>query len=105
MKNVRSGKHNLLGVMAVVFAVGLMVVGAAGQVPDVEAQVKTVPKVAYPAEAKATGLEGVVTAFVDVDEAGKVTQVEKVTGPDWVCPAVTRADVAARSEERRGGEE
>jgi len=66
--------------------------------PDGEAVVKAVPKVAYPREAKETGLEGVVTVGVEVDEKGKVTSVGEAAGPDWVCPNVSRPDVVAMRE-------
>jgi hypothetical protein len=68
------------------------------QVVDVEAVVRSVRAVKYPAEARETGLEGVVTVPVDVDEKGKVTRVGEAAGPDWACPNVTRADVVAMSE-------
>jgi hypothetical protein len=64
------------------------------QVPDVEAQIINLPVVIYPAEAKATGLSGVVSVAVEVDETGKVT-VGETAGPDQVCPSYSRADVMA----------
>ena len=88
-------KKILLSLILSSSAVGLAAIDVCSQVPDVEAVVKSVPKVSYPKEAKETGLEGVVTVSVDVDAAGKVTQVRSAAGPDWVCPDVTRPDVVA----------
>jgi outer membrane biosynthesis protein TonB len=85
---------SILAVMAII----LPAMGASGQLPDVEAVVKSVPKVAYPKEARETGLEGVVTVGVQVDAAGRVTSVGEAAGPDWVCPSVTRSDVVAMRE-------
>ena len=49
----------------------------------------------YPTEALKTGLGGVVTVHVNVDEFGKVTKTNNVSGPDFVCPDVLRADVVS----------
>lgn len=68
---------------------------ALAQAPDIEAKIKSVPQVTYPAEASKTGLEGKVTVVVDIDETGKVTKVNEAFGPDWVCPDNNRADVVA----------
>ena len=65
------------------------------QTPDIEAKIKNLPKVTYPAEASKTGLEGEVRVVVDVDSKGKVTKAYDVTGPGWVCDNNTRADVVA----------
>src|SRR5690242_20622170 len=88
-------RNFLLSLFVASAAIGVLGCAAFGQVPDVEAVVESVPRPAYPKEAKETGLEGVVTVSVDVDAAGKVTQVRGAAGPDWVCPDVTRPDVVA----------
>jgi outer membrane biosynthesis protein TonB len=59
------------------------------------------PKPKLPAEAKETGLGGRVTVIVEVDQAGNVTAVKEASGPDWVCPFVTRPDVLALRDAAR----
>jgi outer membrane biosynthesis protein TonB len=56
---------------------------------------------AYPKEVKEFGLSGKVSVLVSIDESGKVTAVDDVAGPDWVCPSVTRPDVAALRQAAR----
>lgn len=58
-------------------------------------EVANLPIPDYPEAAKRSGLAGKVTVLVSIDENGRVTSVDSVTGPDWVCPSVTRADVVA----------
>jgi hypothetical protein len=65
------------------------------QVPDIDVQLKSVPSVSYPPEALITGLEGVVSVYVDIDEKGSVTSVREAMGPDWTCANVSRMDVVA----------
>lgn len=69
--------------------------GVFAQGVNSEAQLKKLPSVKYPAEARKTGLEGTVSVPVDVDETGKVTKVGEAYGPGFVCPSVDRADVVA----------
>ena len=60
-----------------------------------EAKLLSAAKVAVPKEAKESGLGGKVIVRVAIDEAGKPTAVEGVSGPGSVCRQVTRADVVA----------
>jgi outer membrane biosynthesis protein TonB len=60
-----------------------------------EAELVSIPKVQWPEVAEKAKLGGKVVARVKVDKAGKVSSVEEVTGPDWVCPAVTTPAVDA----------
>jgi hypothetical protein len=101
MSNIYSEQRMRNFLLYLVFALGAIVLLASfgvGQVPDVEAVVNSVPRVAFPKEARETGLEGVVTVGVAVDAAGRVTSVGMAAGPDWVCPNVTRSDVVAMRE-------
>jgi len=60
-----------------------------------DAQVTDLPIPDYPIEAKRTGLSGTVRVAVEVDERGRVISANTVSGPDWICPGVSRADVMA----------
>lgn len=51
--------------------------------------------VGYPDEAIRTGLDGRVKVNVTVNKKGRVTGVNRVTGPGFVCSQVMRADVVA----------
>lgn len=55
----------------------------------------SVPRVQVPAEARQTGLGGVIGVLVSVDDKGSVKSAEQAVGPDWTCPDITRADVVA----------
>lgn len=67
--------------------------------PDVTAaKLKKTPSIKVPPEAKKSGLGGKVNVLVNIGKDGTVSSVESVIGPDWVCPAVTRADVVAIRE-------
>jgi len=92
-------KKLLLGFVALGVVVLGFAFGCAGQVPEVSPEQFSVPEVNYPAEAKGTGLEGVVTVGVDLDEAGKVVKVTSVSGPDAVCRGYSRPDVNAMRAE------
>jgi hypothetical protein len=64
----------------------------------VEAKIIKIPQAKMPIEAKESGLGGRVTVLVSIDRGGNVTAAENADGPDWVCPAVVRADVVALRE-------
>jgi outer membrane biosynthesis protein TonB len=63
-----------------------------------ERQILVTPRAEHPQIAKDSGLGGRVTVYVTVDNAGNVVSVGDATGPDNVCPSVTRADVVALRE-------
>ena len=75
-------------------------ISAIAQQPGVDpdmtsAKLKKTPSIKVPSEAKKSGLGGKVNVLVNIGKDGTVSSVESVSGPDWVCPAVTRADVVA----------
>lgn len=75
-------------------------ISAIAQQPGVDpemttAKLKKTPSIKVPPEAKKSGLGGKVNVLVNIGKDGTVSSVESVIGPDWVCPAVTRADVVA----------
>ena len=61
-------------------------------------QIKVTPHVTPPAEVLETGLGGTVRVRVLIDASGMVTAAPDVTGPDFTCQKVTRADVVAMRE-------
>ena len=81
------------GLLAVLFVFSGVVYSQ--EFENTEVVVMNVPKVAYPKEAKATGLGGKVSVVVHVDEKGTPVSVEEASGPDWVCPQVQKPDVVA----------
>lgn len=81
--------------MLMAFAMLICPVYLFAQAPDVEAKIKSVPPVTYPAEASKTGLDGEVRVVVDIDTKGKITKAYDATGPGWVCDNNARADVVA----------
>jgi hypothetical protein len=79
-----------------ILALALFVSSVIGQERSMtEPKIIKIPPAKMPAEAKESGLGGRVTVLVSIDQTGKVTSAEDATGPDWVCPAVTRPDVLA----------
>ncbi len=92
-KTYRKGAIDAMKVLAIVILIwpGYLL----AQTPDIEAKIKSVPPVTYPAEASKTGLEGQIRVVVDIDVRGKVSKTYEPTGPGWVCPDVTRDDVVA----------
>jgi TonB family protein len=58
-------------------------------------QLVSMPEVAIPEEAKATGLGGSVMVRVRVGQTGVVLDAEVTGGPRGVCPSANRADVSA----------
>lgn len=94
----------LICVVVMAFFVFGFSLNAAGQekAPDREAEALSIPEVTIPAEAVATGLGGKVDVRVRIDNTGKVIGIEGTTGPDSVCPSVSRIDVLAlRAEAER----
>lgn len=78
-------------------------ISAIAQQPGVDpdmtpAKLKKTPSIKVPPEAKKSGLGGKVNVLVNIGKDGAVSSVASVIGPDWVCPAVTRADVVAIRE-------
>jgi outer membrane biosynthesis protein TonB len=69
-----------------------------GDTDITQAKLKKMPSMKAPPEAKKSGLGGKVNVLVNIRNDGTVSSVESVNGPDWVCPAVTRADVVAIRE-------
>ena len=61
-------------------------------------QITVTPHVTPPPEVLQTGLGGTVRVRVVIDASGMVTSAPEVTGPDFVCRQVTRADVVAMRE-------
>lgn len=66
-----------------------------------EARLLSTPRPEIPEAAKKTGIGGRVTVRVALDESGKVKELERVSGPDSVCPAVNYPDVVALREAAR----
>lgn len=85
-------KHILLILSFVVTASPLL-----AQVSQ-ERQILVTPRAEHPQIAKDSGLGGLVTVYVTVDQAGNVISVGNVIGPDNVCSSVSRADVVALRE-------
>ena len=73
----------------------------ASNISDVPAAEISKPEVRIPTVAKRTGIGGEVMVRVAVDMAGKVTSVEKISGPGAVCQYVSRDDVTALRESAR----
>ena len=86
---------------SVVFTLMFCLGAQAQESLQVDAQVIDLPIPGYPAEARTTGLSGQVRVNVAIDEAGNVTGVRSVTGPDSTCPQVMREDVVAIREAAR----
>lgn len=85
----------VLSLVLFVAAALLMTTSVRAQYGDQEAQLIKVPTVQLPNKAKEKGVGGIVTATVSVDASGKVTSVDNVAGPGWVCPDVNTPAVAA----------
>lgn len=64
-------------------------------------RVVSVPKITVPAEAVKSGLGGKVSVRIKVDKTGAVLSADNMSGPDWVCPTVQRADVLALRQAAR----
>jgi outer membrane biosynthesis protein TonB len=78
-----------------------LIVLAASAFAQTERQILVTPNAEHPQAAKDSGLGGRVTVYVTVDPSGNVVSIGDVTGPDSVCPSVTRADVVALRESAR----
>jgi TonB family protein len=66
-----------------------------------ERQILVTPHAEHPQIAKDSGLGGRVTVNLTVDASGNVVSIDSVSGPDSVCPSVTRPDVVALRESAR----
>lgn len=73
----------------------LFVTSAAALAQDSVPKAVSVPKITVPAEAIKSGLDGKVSVRIKVDKTGAVLSVDNMSGPDWVCQSVQRADVLA----------
>ena len=51
-----------------------------------EAQLISAPSPVLSPEVEKEGIGGKISVFLNVDEAGGVTKVADVVGPDWICP-------------------
>jgi len=87
--------------MKIIIACFSLIVLAVSVNAQTERQILVTPNAEHPQIAKDSGLGGRVTVYVTVDQAGNVVSVGDVTGPDSVCPSVTRADVVALRESAR----
>ena len=86
----------------IALALALFVSSVIGQdMSMTEPKIIKIPQATMPREAAESGLGGKVRVQVRLDEAGNVTSVESVSGPDSVCSSVTRADVVALREAAR----
>ena len=65
------------------------------------AKIVGTPTVKIPEEARRTGFGGKVSVQVKIRKDGTIDSVGSVSGPDWVCPSVTRPDVIAIREAAR----
>lgn len=58
-------------------------------------KIKKLPKAKYPAEARTTGLAGIVRVPIRVSAKGEILEVGEPLGPGAVCDNSVRADVVA----------
>lgn len=91
----------MLARMKIVIASFSLIILAVSVSAQMERQILVTPNAEHPQIAKDSGLGGRVTVYVTVDQAGNVVSIGDVTGPDSVCPSVTRADVVALRESAR----
>lgn len=56
------------------------------------------PKASYPKSAKDAKLGGTITVILQVGADGKVTGIDEVLGPGWVCPQIQTPEVLALRE-------
>jgi protein TonB len=77
-----------LSLVLFIAATLLMTTTVHAQDGDQEAKLISAPKVDLPKAAEDAGVDGKVVVVVSVDDTGKVSSVERVIGPDWVCPDV-----------------
>lgn len=73
-----------------------LVFSLSAQVPTVVDEPITPPTVVYPAEAKAKRIQGIVELEVHVSEAGRVTVVKALSGPEELRQAAVDAYSLAR---------
>lgn len=87
--------------MKIFIACFSLILLAASAFAQTERQILVTPNADHPQAAKDSGLGGRVTVNLTLDASGNVVSVDSVSGPDSVCPSVTRADVLALREAAR----
>lgn len=85
----------VLSVSALVVSAQTSSVTAEMEFFDSNPTIVKLPVPNYPAEAKKSGLSGVVSVKITVDETGKVTSADDADGPYPVCKSVTDLRVLA----------
>lgn len=86
---------SLVAFLASITAFSIVSTAQSGGDDITPAKIVSAPTVTIPEEAKRSGLGGKVNVQVKIRKDGTIDSVGGVSGPDWVCPAVTRADVIA----------